>query len=431
MISMAPIDKLSNPAVSANTANLRRLCILRVIAVAGQAGAVILAVTYFDLPVPLAPLCAIVGGLAAFNLATWTWLRRGYQATTRALFLQLLVDVAALTGLLYFAGGATNPFAFLYLLPLAIAATAVPRHYTWALVAVTVACYSLLMVHFVPLPQGHSHDAGFGLHVFGMWFGFVLSAALIGYFVVGMGSALRRQERALAEAREQALRSERLVELGTLAASTAHEMGTPLGTMALLVEELDEAVANGPDVRGQLDTLRAQIGRCQAALSHLSASAGAVHLGGGRVMPVDRYLQNVLSEWQGARPRAAVSRDWRGERPAPTILADRTLTQAMTNILDNAADVSEGPVEWAAVWNALRVEMEIRDTGPGLTQQAAETVGKQPYSEKSQGLGLGLFLAHAIIERFGGKVTLVNRPGGGVTTRIELPLTELGRIATS
>ena len=221
IIYMVSTDQFAKLTVSANTANLHRLCVLRIIAIVGQIGAVALAITYFDLPVPLAPLCAIVGGLAVFNVATWLWLRHGYQATTRGVFLQLLVDVAALTGLLYFSGGATNPFVFLYLLPLTIAATAVPGHYTWALVAVTIACYSLLMVFFVPLPQEHSHDAGFGLHVFGMWFGFVLGAALIGYFVVGMGSTLRRQERALAEAREQALRSERLVACNSRIAASA------------------------------------------------------------------------------------------------------------------------------------------------------------------------------------------------------------------
>jgi two-component system sensor histidine kinase RegB len=282
------------------------------------------------------------------------------------------------------------------------------------------------MWRFVPLPEAHSHDGGFGLHVFGMWLGFVLSAGLIGYFVVGMGTTLRRQEQALAEAREQALRDERLVALGTLAASTAHELGTPLGTMALLVEEIDEVLGDeAAQLRPQLDTLRTQIERCKGALSTLSASAGGVQLGGGGVMPIDHYLADVLTQWRRVRPAAAIETDWKGSRPVPQILADRTLTQAVTNILDNAADVSRQAIEWSASWDAHHVDMEIRDSGPGLTAEAEQSVGKRPYTEKAEGLGLGLFLAHGIIERFGGRVTLANRLGGGVTTHIELPLADL------
>ena len=331
--------KISVP--SANTANFYRLYVLRNTAIAWQIAVVALAKGYVGLPLPLLPLGLIIACLALFNAGTRLWLGRGYVPTSRGIFLQLLVDVLALTGLLYFSGGATNPFVLLFLLPLTIAVTALPGKYTWGLVGITVACYSFLMWQFVPLPEAHSHDGGFGLHVFGMWLGFVLSAGLIGYFVVGMGTTLRRQERALAEAREQALRDERLVALGTLGASTAHELGTPLGTMALLVEEIDEVLGpEATEVRGQLDTLRAQIERCKGALSNLSASAGGVQLGGGGVMPIDHYLADVLTQWRRVRPGAAIETDWKGSRPVPQILADRTLTQAVTNILDNAADVS-------------------------------------------------------------------------------------------
>jgi two-component system sensor histidine kinase RegB len=196
--------------------------------------------------------------------------------------------------------------------------------------------------------------------------------------------------------------------------------------MALLVEVLDEVLGGeATAVRDQLDTLRAQIERCKGALSNLSASAGGVQLGGGGVMPIDHYLADVLAEWRRVRPGAAIETDWKGSRPVPQILADRTLTQAVTNILDNAADVSRHAIEWSASWDAHRVDMEIRDSGPGLTAQAEESVGKRPYTEKAEGLGLGLFLAHGIIERFGGRVTLANRRGGGVTTHIELPLADL------
>jgi two-component system sensor histidine kinase RegB len=235
-----------------------------------------------------------------------------------------------------------------------------------------------------------------------------------------MGDTLRRREQALAAAREQALRDQQLVTLGTLAASTAHELGTPLGTMALLVEELDETLPE--DQRATTATLRQQIARCKEALSNLSSSAGAIRLTGGSRLTVDRYLQAIIDEWRDTRSGIELSTQFDGEIPAPSILADRTLTQALINILDNAADVSPSEVACEAAWSCDSVRLEILDRGPGLADEARHRAGEMGFSSKPDGMGLGLFLAHAIIRRFGGGVQLLNREGGGICTRITLPL---------
>jgi len=243
-----------------------------------------------------------------------------------------------------------------------------------------------------------------------------------------MGNTLRQRNRALAAARERALRDAQLVALGTLAASTAHELGTPLGTMALVAAELDEDCDDqNPAMRERLAVLHTQIDRCKSALSTLATSAGGVRLSGGGPMAVDDYLSHLYAEWQQTKPRVAVRTHWEGEQPAPSILADRILSQAISNILDNAAEASPVAVEWDAHWSRTEFVMEIRDRGPGLTPEAEQSVGRMPYSGKPEGLGLGLFLAHAIIGRFGGSVTLSNRDGGGSCTRVSLPCTALVR----
>jgi two-component system sensor histidine kinase RegB len=411
-------------------ADLHRLFMLRNVAILGQIATVAVVVMILKIPLPLTSIASIIGAVIVFNAFTWWHLHRSWQVSHPVFFAQLLVDVLALSGLLYFAGGATNPFVSLFLIPLIISATVLTSAATWALAAITIFSYSLLMHSYVPLPHMHmdmdKDMSQFGMHVIGMWLGFVLSAGIIAYFVVGMGKALRQQDRALALAREHSLRDAQLVELGTFAASTAHELGTPLGTMALITAELTEEYGdNEPVLRDRLSVLHEQISRCKSVLSTLAVSSGGVRLMGGGAMAVDGYLDSLFADWQQANPDKCVQTHWAGVQPAPAILVDRTLSQAIANVLDNAAEVSPRIVEWDAHWDTRELVMEIRDRGPGITDEARQHVGKAPYTEKPEGLGLGLFLAHAIIARFGGSVTLSDRDGGGCCTRVLLPCTQL------
>jgi len=411
---------------------LRRLFMLRNFAISGQLAAVLTTIYIFKIPLPLAPIFAIITALTLFNVAIWFVKRRDWQISRGGFITQLIIDILALTGLLYFTGGATNPFVSLFLIPLAISATVLPGRVTWTLSLATILCYSLLLHDYVPLPHVHSESMSpFGMHVYGMWLGFVLSAVIIAYFVVGMGKTLRQREQALAFERERALRDMQLIQLGTLAASTAHELGTPLGTMALLAEEINEVVRErSPEIKESLALLNIQIERCKSALSTLAASAGEVRLSGGGAIAVDGYLNRLHADWIEANPDINLNTRWQGEQPAPAILADRTLSQALCNILDNAAQVSPQAIEWFAHWSHNECVMEIRDWGPGLTAEASQKVGQQPYTAQPEGLGLGLFLAHAIIGRFGGKVSLFNCEDGGTCTRVRLPCNELATVAT-
>jgi two-component system sensor histidine kinase RegB len=413
---------------TAEAANLRRLFLLRNILIGGQVIAVIVAVVHLKMPLPLLPITAIIAALTLFNIFTRFRAEKHRLIAAPEFFVQLLADVAAITGLLYFTGGAANPFVMVYLVPIMIAATVLPGHYTWALAVIAIILYTLLTLFHIPMQHAHSHITDFGLHVIGMWMGFLLSALLVVFFVVDMGKALRRQQRALADAREQSLRDAQLVVLGTVAASTAHELGTPLGTMALLAEELEEEGCDQtPSAREKLATLRGQIDRCKDALGTLSVSTGGVRLSGGKAIEIDRYLAQLVAGWRELHPDVRLDTRWDGTRPAPQLLADRTLTQALTNILDNAAEVSPESVECDAHWDEDHLDLEIRDQGPGLAAEFKDRAGKVPFSNKQEGLGLGLFLAHAIIERFGGTVTLFNRKSGGLRTHIALPL---GGLAT-
>ena len=404
---------------------LRRLVALRSIAVAAQF--ITLAVVWKILQLELIwqPMLLIIAALATINFFTWLRLRSSSPVSNQELFAQLCADVLALSVLLYYGGGSTNPFISLFLLPLVIAAATLPPRYTWSMAMLTAACYSLLMVYYIPLP--HIHNAGddpFNTHVMGMWIGFVISAAVVAYFVVQMAQAVRGRDEMLARVREEILRNERIVALGTQAAGAAHEMGTPLSTMAVVIGELRHDIADAqPGLRDSLTILDDQVRGCKRILDKIMANAQ--DNGATSPRPADELMAEVLDEWQLLRPAAQYRYDNSGVQPAPRINADVTLRAALMNLLNNAADASPQAIEILTNWNDSTFMLEIRDHGAGLSAEAALKAGSAFFTTKSEGRGLGLLLANATIERLGGTVRLYNRAEGGATTLLTLPIVKL------
>jgi two-component system sensor histidine kinase RegB len=417
-----PVAENHTPATTA-AINLRRLLTVRAIAIAGLFVTLAFAATRLRLHLPTPSLLATLGAWGLVTLATlwrllWLWPVRDAE-----LFAQLLVDVAALTVLFYFSGGASNPFVMLYLLPLAFTAAALPGHYVWAMAGTTAVCYGALFLWHQPfMTGGHAHDTEFGLHVFGMWLGYVLSAGLIAGFAARMNATLRARERALAELREQALREERVVALGTFATGAAHELGTPLSTLAVLAKDIEPGVGIAAD---KLAILRTQIARCKEILGSLSSAAGQLRAEAGERQTLDRFLDTIIQRWQALRPDVTAQIVLDGPRPGPAILAEQTLAQAITNVLNNAADASPAEVAIDACWTHDELVLEIGDRGPGLAPEAANAIGTPFITSKREGLGLGLFLATTTFNRLGGELQLMKREGGGMLCRMSLPLETL------
>lgn len=437
---------IPEPVLSDNAAwmNLRWLFILRNLLICVEALAVLVSVYGLDIPLHQSALTGIITLQVGFNWYTWLRLDKDEPVRQGELVSQLFCDILAITAILYFTGGATNPLTWFYLLPLIIAATCLPQSFTWYLVVFASSAYTVLMRYYEPLPrimpmtiadlpEHHKthlmmdHD-DVQLHVFGMWFGFVLSALLVAYFVVGMADSLRKLDRKLALAREETLRNERIVALGTLAAGAAHEMGTPLGTMAILIHDIEKeaGILELEDLPQKMKILREQVNRCKSALSVMSASAGAIRAESGSNMPISRYLDEVVATWrqQGLSTELAYKKN--GFEPSPHILAERTLTHALVNILNNASDVSPQGIELRARWTQTQAILEVLDEGPGISPAVIGNLGKAPVSSKEHGLGVGLFLAFSAIERLGGKIEMQARKNmNGTLTRITLPVEAL------
>lgn len=405
---------------------LRRLSTLRWVGLAVMASAVGVASAYLDLELPLAPLFAVLAAAAGLNLWTEWRLRRPGAVSERSVFGQLLADIGTFAGIMYFTGGWSNPFVSTFLLPLVIAATVLKARHAWAIAGATFAAYSALGFFYVPLPHLHHGGGGdFDLHVLGMWVSFVLSAGAIAYFVVKMAESLRQRDRQLAEARERALRDQQVLALGTLAAGAAHQLGTPLSTMAVMLKELAVDRVDDPSLASDLRTLRTQVDACKTIISDLVAAAGQSRIESGRAEDLQLFLERTVENWRALRPGADVTVQLEGSQPVPRIVAERSLAHTLVTLLDNAADASEEGIELRGTWTPAMLTVEIRDRGEGVAPDVLDRAGRSPLSTKPEGQGVGLMIANSALERLGGRVTLSNRVEGGACTTVLLPLSAI------
>ena len=395
---------------------LGRLLAVRVSLIAGWAVGIAWLHWGLGIRMPLLPMGAVLVLLALFALATAWRLRLEAPATQMEFLAHLLADLTAFAVLVFFSGGATNPFVSLMLVPVVIAAISLRPHWVWLLAAVAGGYYALLLFVYQPLAVADPVAAS-RMHLGGMWFNFLISAGLIAFFVTRMHAALRARDQALADLREKQLRDERIVALGTQAALAAHELATPLATIQTTAHELAAEFANDPDIGADCRLLEKQAQACKQILTRLAARAQD---GTPAAQPLDAWLADVIERWQVLRPDARITLALPSERRA--FVAPDGLEQALFNVLNNAADVSPAAVELGATTETGALVLDVCDRGPGLTPEQRAQAGRVLFSAKpTRGWGVGLALSHATLERLGGSLTLAEREGGGTRARITLP----------
>ncbi len=409
--------------------NLRRLSLIRAVALLGQATALL----YFSLIKPLGlPVLAIgtvLGIYSAVTAATWVRSRKPVPIVANEFFIHLLVDIVFFSALLYLSGGASNPFISYYLVPISIAAITLPRRLIAVTVLAALLCYSLLLNNHVaisalaPLTTNHGVHSGAGsLHVLGMWANFLISAMIISYFISRMAQTLRLQQQRIAEQREAQLRDEQLLAIGTLAAGTAHELGTPLNTMAIIC---DEMVASQIKPSRELHLLQTQIDLCKKTLRQLLSTAEQSQSNQPQPQQLNAYFSTIIERWQLMRPSLKASIEIANKPQSAAF--DPTVAQSILNLLNNAADASPDCVEVTVDWDEHQAKINIRDYGAGLKPADLDNLGRAFITDKEDGLGLGLFLSQASLSRFGGEVSMQSAKGGGTVTEITLPLGHLAQ----
>lgn len=402
--------------------NVRRLLLIRSIAIPGTAVGLALAWPAAGAPAATLLLLVLAAALLAGNAFLWRRLVRGGPIGNRAIAAQLGVDLLALTAMLAASGGPANPLVLFYLLPPIIAAAILPQRTARLVGIASVACYSVLLVTYrlALAPRAGAGLPATDLHTLGMWSGLVIITALVTHFVAAMAGTLRQRDRDLARAREVALRDEQLVAAATLATGAAHELSTPLATMAVVTSELAAQYPAGtnPGLNAQLGVLRAQIARCKEALSVLSAAAGAARADRVERLRLPEFVNRAVDEIHRLRPGSRVE-VLPGPEAGPLLALDRRAYQALLNVLNNAVDASPDAVSVACHWRAGGIEIAVADRGDGL----AAGPGGLPSpgrSTKSGGLGLGLFISRAAVDQLGGELVTEANPAGGTTVRLRL-----------
>lgn len=368
------------------------------------------------IPMPLLPMGAVLALMGLFSLSTAWRLRLDVPATQMEFLAHLLADLTAFAVLLFFSGGATNPFVSLMLVPVVIAAVSLHPRWVWLLAAMAGGLYALLLFVHQPLAMADP-VAATAMHLGGMWFNFLISAALIAFFVTRMHAALRARDQELAALREKQLRDERILALGTQAALAAHELATPLATLQTTAHELASEFANDPDIGADCRLLEQQAQVCKRILTRLAARAQDST---PTTQPLDAWLNALIEHWQVVRPDAKVTFS------LPSTTREFTppdgLEQAILNVLGNAVDASPDAVEFSATINPDALLIDIADRGPGFTPAQKNQAGRVLFSSKPErGWGMGLALTHATLERAGGRLSLAERKGGGTHVRITLP----------
>jgi len=376
---------------------------------------------FADFAFPSLPVYLVLAVMAVINAAILLRLRTDTPVSETEFFGNLLLDIFFLTLLLYFTGGSTNPIVSYYLLPLIISAAILKPAHTWFIAFLSIGLYTLLLFYYRPLAlfAVSHHGAMSNAHLLGMWVNFGFSALLIAWFVVRMATALRERSRLVADSREAGLRNEQIISVASIAAGTAHELRTPLATMAVTV---DEIAVEYPQLKEETALLTQQIARCEEALHKLvSTSSEDSRL---VVTDVGTLVRKLLDEWQLSRPEIVLRTDIPAHESALRIRYDKSLQHALTSLLNNAADASPAYVSLELGSLPGWLLIVIDDRGPGIPADIAGSLGKTSVSRKQGGLGLGVLLGQASIERLGGRVRPVEKPGSGTRLEIRLPLAD-------
>ncbi|MCA0422304.1 MAG: ActS/PrrB/RegB family redox-sensitive histidine kinase [Proteobacteria bacterium] len=401
---------------------LETLVRLRWLAILGQSAAVLIVALALDFTTPLTETAAIILGATVLNVALTLWPGLFGAFNARMSALVLAFDILQLSALLYLTGGLQNPFSVLFLAPVMISATVLPPRHTILLGLLVVIMASLLAVFHRPLPWIRGEVLAFPwLYIAGIWSAILLGAGFIGSYAWRVAEEARQMADALAATELVLAREQHLSAVDGLAAAAAHQLGTPLATIAVVAKEMDRMVKPWDPLKEDVVLLRQEATRCREILGKIAS------LGGEQDGPLGEMTIEQLIEELAAPQRdfgILISASAEGAAPSPRCPRNAGILYGLGNLIENAVDFAEKRVEITAHWSDRDVAITVADDGPGFPSDVLQRLG-QPYltTRRSRmregedryhaggGLGLGLFIAKTLLERSGGRITFGNRPG--------------------
>lgn len=434
------------PAVHASVGSgrvrLRTLSNLRWMAMGGQTTALFVVYFGFGYSLPLIQCLACVLFSAVLNIILALLYPPSRRLTNRETTVYLAYDVIQLAVLLYLTGGIANPFTLMFIAPVVIAAATLDLGNTLILGGIALASISLISVVHEPLPWSYADPLALpSLYQAGLWASLVLGIGFTSVYVWRIASEGARMSAGLAATRLALAREQRLSSLGALATAAAHELGSPLGTIAVVAHELERSLPPGSEEAEDAKLLRGQAERCRMILMRL-ANPEEELVGATARLPVCALLDDLANDYRSDDLDIAIASAPanRGEIQ-PQVWRAPELLHGLGNIIENASDFATARVRLEASWNERTLRVTVEDDGPGFSPEIFERIG-EPYITsrpsdhalndgelgpreeaigKREGMGLGFFIAKTLLEQTGGTVKAVNPVEGGARVSVTWP----------
>lgn len=382
-------------------------------------GVVVLADLFGVWVLPAWTLISLFAVSLASNVLLYLYAKSGARMTDGLIFAAIGFDLLILTLALALSGGASNPFSSVYLLYIPIGALLLPQAFAWILVLLAIGAYTFLF--WPDLGSGHGSHQSMQSHLVGMWVAFIVVGPVVAYAVSRLRAAVASAEEELETTRSRQERAEKLAALATLSAGAAHELSTPLGTIAVAAKELEQNQSD-PRVTEDARLIQQEIQRCSGILSQLAVDVGAGIGEAVQLVPVSELIETIAEDFFHVRISADDSiLERRVEIPR------RLMVQALRGIMKNARqasavdDLIEIIVAEGTDVDFLR--LQIKDQGTGMSESVLRHVGEPFYTQKptGEGMGLGVFFARSVVEQMNGTIELESREGEGTCVSIELP----------
>ena len=408
--------------------NMQLLIQLRWLAVGGQLVTIQIVHFLMGIQLPLAPLLGAIAILITINLASKPLVQRRTAITNSELTAALLFDVIVLGWQLHFSGGLANPFASLFLLQVVLGAILLRPASSWGVAAAAMVALGVLSIDPQPLTlPSHREGDTLSLYLMGSLVAFALIAVLLVAFVTRISRNLRESDASLAAIRQRAAEEDHIVRMGLLASGAAHELGTPLSSLSVLIGDWRRIprLADDGELQADIEDMDAAVKRCKSIVSGILMSAGEARGVAPQVTSMRGFLDDIVAEWRASRLPGIVDYDDRlGEDM--TIVSDPALRQVIGNVIDNAAEMSPDWIGISAAREQDALILQVSDRGPGFAPEMLTGFG-QPYrsTKGKPGGGLGLFLLVNVLRKMGGEASADNLREGGARVRISLPLSAL------
>ena len=415
---------------------LRTLSNLRWLAIAGQSGALFLVYFALGYPLPLTYCVAAIAASAVLNVVLALRYPPSHRLSNREATFYLAFDVVQLAALLYFTGGIANPFSLMFVAPVVIAAATLNLGNTLILAFIAFISVSIIGIVHRPLPWPAGEPLLLPqLYQAGIWAALMIGIGFTSVYAWRIASEATRMSAGLAATQLALSREHRLASIGALATAAAHELGTPLGTIAVVARELERGMKeNSPEIE-DVRLLRAQAERCRAIIARLANPEDGL-LGATARLPLGALLDDIAAAYRDDDVDILVSAP-DASTPEPEVWRAPELLHGLGNIIENAADFASSNVTIAASWNETQISVVIEDDGPGFAPEIYERIG-EPYVtsrpghhalgetemgprgslDEHEGMGLGFFIAKVLLEQTGGVVKAVNPASGGARVSI-------------